>query len=1114
MGHYARECRDGGDLGGMTRADSNYLPEWYEIALDNCSQVNVVNPRFLKNIRDGKGSYSGLAGNTKTTTLWGDLEGFFPCQVCETCAASVLCMSDVEALYPITYNQGVSYVVHMPGRDITFYKKNKIYLADFSDWITVSGLSMMTISEREEFYTKKEIRAATEAKTFIKNAGYPSEQEAINMIRDGNVTNVPIEVVDVKACFDIYGTPVESVRGKMTARKSVNIRDNYDHGLKEQRTIQDMTADIMHAGGRKYLVSISSPLELVISSPVASLGRVALGRALQDHLDVLRNFGFDARIVRVDPLKALAGLKGSFPGVEIDPSGAGDHLPKVDIRIRRIKEMARSIIAGLDYKLPSLLLDSLISFCVNRINTRRTTATTGNVCPRVKFTGRKVNYKKEFSLGFGDYCEARDPEAISNRIEDMRSQPCIALYPTGNINGSWKLFNVRTKQIVTRSVYKKMEVTSPIIIETMNQLAEGKEITTESLDAVTPAGVDTESNEDLIEEKTETEPPVRTHVPDSTALDRLEPEENENEEFDDKRAGEGSKRYEDYEQNFNLLTRGYGMALTTLKRKVHDEEYKKRTKAAIRDELIQLIVKKKALKAVKWTDLDDSAEVIASFMLLREKFDASGNFEKVKARLVGDGRMQLKNKLKDISAPTAYLESIFNSLKIIVEEDRKFIVLDVGGAFLNAMIDCLVYMILDPKVSREAIELFPELKEFPDDKGRLLVQIEKAMYGLIQSPMLWNETLTNLLKKNGFKSNKMDPCVWNRVSDGKQTTIVIYVDDLLISSERQSDIEFVKNIIEKEFQEIKIKEGNELSYLGMLLRRLSDGSIEVTMKGYIEEILKDWSNEELREYIIPADIKLFYTDDETKKYTSKKKFHKTVAQLLYLCKRGRPDVALPTHYLCTKVRDPSYEDYLKLKRVLGYLKSTLDKSRLIMKSKEKLRVTSYIDAAFAAHADGKSHSGGVVLVNGTMVEVITRKQKCCTRDSTEAELVALSDLVIDVGWHQEWYESQGYEMEKPLVYQDNTSTITLGTEGGGKMRNKRMRALQGVVLEGVEEGDYEIKYIPTSDMIADLLTKPLNGFKFHKFVKVMLGAVKFCRSKIKMAGVRCDNPNPGRCACS
>jgi len=56
-------------------------------------------------------------------------------------------------------------------------------------------------------------------------------------------------------------------------------------------------------------------------------------------------------------------------------------------------------------------------------------------------------------------------------------------------------------------------------------------------------------------------------------------------------------------------------------------------------------------------------------------------------------------------------------------------------------------MILDQNISREAVELFPELKEFLDDKGRLLVQIEKAMYGLIQSPLLWNETLTHLLKK-------------------------------------------------------------------------------------------------------------------------------------------------------------------------------------------------------------------------------------------------------------------------------------------------------------------------------------------------------------------------------
>jgi hypothetical protein len=160
---------------------------------------------------------------------------------------------------------------------------------------------------------------------------------------------------------------------------------------------------------------------------------------------------------------------------------------------------------------------------------------------------------------------------------------------------------------------------------------------------------------------------------------------------------------------------------------------------------------------------------------------------------------------------------------------------------------------------------------------------------------------------------------------------------------------------------------------------------------------------------------------------------------------------------------------------------------MITKDGKIKRIVAYIDAAFAAHEDGKGQSGGAIFVGNTLVEVLTRKQKCAARDSTEAELVALSDMVLDVGWHQEWYREQGYDLEIPLVYQDNTSTITLVTEGGGKMRTKHMRALKASVLEGYEEKEYDFKYISTNDMVADILTKPQSGMKHHKFSNILLG---------------------------
>ncbi len=127
-------------------------------------------------------------------------------------------------------------------------------------------------------------------------------------------------------------------------------------------------------------------------------------------------------------------LRAQFPGVVVDPCGAGDYVPKIDIRIRCLKEMYRAVKAGLPWVLPRSRVKDLMMYCVSRINLRRTSALDGTVCPKVLFTGIKPNYRKELSLAFGDYVEEHVDTDNTSR---ERSVPCIALYPIGNATGTW-----------------------------------------------------------------------------------------------------------------------------------------------------------------------------------------------------------------------------------------------------------------------------------------------------------------------------------------------------------------------------------------------------------------------------------------------------------------------------------------------------------------------------------------------------------------------------------------------------------------------------------------------------------------------------------------------------
>jgi len=94
------------------------------------------------------------------------------------------------------------------------------------------------------------------------------------------------------------------------------------------------------------------------------------------------------------------------------------------------------------------------------------------VCPKVLFTGRPIDFKKEFGLAFDDYMEAY--EGTTNMMI-YRGTACIALCPTNNAASSWILWKISTRSIIRHSNWVKL-VTSQLIIDAMNAiLQEGAE---------------------------------------------------------------------------------------------------------------------------------------------------------------------------------------------------------------------------------------------------------------------------------------------------------------------------------------------------------------------------------------------------------------------------------------------------------------------------------------------------------------------------------------------------------------------------------------------------------------------------------------------------------------
>ncbi len=93
--------------------------------------------------------------------------------------------------------------------------------------------------------------------------------------------------------------------------------------------------------------------------------------------------------------------------------------------------------------------------------------------------------------------------------------------------------------------------------------------------------------------------------------------------------------------------------------------------------------------------------------------------------------------------------------------------------------------------------------------------------------------------------------------------------------------------------------------------------------------------------------------------TTSKFLHATVAKLLFLCKRGRPDFQTAMAFLCTQVQQPTNHDLNKLSRVIKYLQST---STLVLRlSAKNLNVVKWwVDASYGVHHDMQSHTGGAM----------------------------------------------------------------------------------------------------------------------------------------------------------
>jgi hypothetical protein len=324
-------------------------------------------------------------------------------------------------------------------------------------------------------------------------------------------------------------------------------------------------------------------------------------------------------------------------------------------------------------------------------------------------------------------------------------------------------------------------------------------------------------------------------------------------------------------------------------------------------------------------------------MFLKEKCDG-----KIKGRTVAGGNKQRDYISKeDASSPTVATESILLSCIIDAEEERDVAVIDIPNAFVQTRVEDekdMAIIKLRGVLVDILVEIAPDVyKSYAttDKKGvrQLLVQCQNALYGTMVASLLYYRKFTKSLMEIGFELNPYDPCVANKMIEGKQMTICFHVDDCKLSHRTPKVMDQMIGWLRQEYESIfedgsgqmTVSRGKVHKYLGMTLDYTIRGQVKIMMIDYVDEILTAFDKadpEGSGTKTSAASENLFRIDEDCEKLQPNKAvaFHNLVAKTLYATKRARPDTCTAIAFLMTRVRAPNKDDWTKLVHLMKYLK--------------------------------------------------------------------------------------------------------------------------------------------------------------------------------------------------
>lgn len=475
----------------------------------------------------------------------------------------------------------------------------------------------------------------------------------------------------------------------------------------------------------------------------------------------------------------------------------------------------------------------------------------------------------------------------------------------------------------------------------------------------------------------------------------------------------------------------------------------------------------KVFKLIKINEIQDfdKNKILKTKWVYNTKFDQNNQLI-FKARLVAGGYKQVYGfNYFDISSPTLNVDLIRLIIAFAIKNNYHIHSLDIKSAYLNADIDTDIYVKppIGFKISNEYI-----------------YKLQKGLYGLKQSGLLWFKKFTSIIKSLNFIQSIIEPTIFYNID--RSIILAIYVDDMIITSK---SVKLIKEFVLKLEQHLSLKYLGELkSILGMNFE-IKNNEVLINQTDKIIQLAKMHNITSKNNQMIPIKCQKFIDPflneeiiDDITEYQS------IVGALLWLNRCTRLDITYSVNSLSQFNNRPTKSHMKYAIQIIQYLYNTSNLNLQFIKSDIEV-IIGYADADFANNkVDRKSINGNLIYYNGNPIYWSTKKQTILAQCTNEAEIITCNSICKQLMYYKNLIQTIFNNDEEVLILNDNTGSIKFAKNGATK-RTKHIDIKLFYLKEMFDLNKFKIDYVPSKDNPSDLFTKSLDRETFTHLIQYL-----------------------------